>query len=106
MINYMDSYQRIVKECFWDLQITPVDIHEILSGNDTGKKKLLFEKILHNSTQLFKDISLFSREDMEMICKDFKIPQFNNAFIARRKNMVDVYFFNKQLTVDELRWPT
>ncbi|MEI7590862.1 MAG: hypothetical protein WCJ49_06090 [Deltaproteobacteria bacterium] len=100
----MDNYQRIAKECFWDLQVSADDICQIVAGTDFSKKQFLFEKILLNSTRLFNDFSLFPNGDLDVLLENYKVPQFNNAYIAKRKNIAEVYFFNKPLIVDELKW--
>jgi hypothetical protein len=48
------NYARIKKDCFWDLDISETDIENIAKGKDERKKKMLFEKILLNSTALFR----------------------------------------------------
>ena len=50
--------------------------------------------------------------DFERIKKDilldlltnYKVPTFNHDYIFRRKNISEVYFFDKPLLVDELKW--
>ena len=97
-------FARIKRECFWDMNISEEDIENIIQGNDERKKKMLFEKILLNSTALFKDLKLFSREELETYLKTYRIPEFNAEYAFRRKNMAEVYFFNKPLLIDELKW--
>lgn len=97
-------FARIKRECFWDMDISEEDIENIIQGNDERKKKMLFEKILLNSTALFKDLKLFSREELEHYLNSYKIPEFNAEYVFRRKNMAEVYFFNKPLLIDELKW--
>ncbi len=100
----MIDYQRIIKECFWDIQMQPSDIDNIADSSDIAKKRLLFEKILLNSTQMFQDLLLFKNDELKVLLTNFNVPRFNKEYIAKRKNMVEVYFFDKPLTIDELRW--
>ncbi len=100
----MADYQRIIKECFWDMQMQPLDIDNIIHSSDMPKKVFLFEKILLNSTQMFQDLLLFKKDEFKMLVENFNIPRFNREYIAKRKNMVEVYFFDKPLKVNELRW--
>ena len=100
----MADYQRIIKECFWDMQMRPSDIDEIIQVSDVVKKTLLFEKILLNSTHTFQDLLLFKKDELKVLLENFNVPRFNKEYIARRKNMVEVYFFDAPLTIDELRW--
>ena len=97
-------YARIKKDCFWDLSISEEDIEDIIKGNDERKKRMLFEKILLNSTALFKDLQIFKKEELENFMNSYKIPEFNAEYVFKRKNMAEVYFFNKPLLIDELKW--
>lgn len=100
----MHDYERIQKECFWDLNISSYDIKNILINNDSKKVNLLFEKILLNSTALFKDLEIFDKKELETLLENYKVPRFNGEYAFRRKNMAEVYFFDKPLLIDELKW--
>jgi len=86
----MFDFQRIKKECFWDVAMSRERFDELVNAQDTKKKQYLFEKILLNSTKI--------------LVSNMLISQFNRAHILRRKNLVEVYFFNKELQIDELKW--
>lgn len=98
------ALERIAKECFWDLHITPDAIETILRSDDERQKAFLFEKILLNSTHVLADLKLFEPDDLRKLLENFKIPTFNYAHIFRRKNIADVYFLGKPLLIDELKW--
>ncbi len=100
----MIDYSRIKKDCFWDLDISNKEIDNIANGDDFRKKSYLFEKILLNSTKLFSDLEIFKIDDLRVLVENYKIPRFNHEYAFRRKNMVEVYFFNKPLLIDELKW--
>ncbi len=100
----MVNYQRILKDCFWDLTISSDEIQNIVKGGDMKKLNILFEKILLNSTALFHDLEIFDRKRLETLLENYKIPQFNKEYALRRKNMAEVYFFDKPLLIDELKW--
>ena len=100
----MFDYERIQKECFWDLNVSSDDIKNIVIDNDSKKTNLLFEKILLNSTALFKDLEIFDKKQLETLLHNYKIPRFNGEYAFRRKNMAEVYFFDKPLLIDELKW--
>ena len=68
------------------------------------KKKMLFEKILLNSTKLFTDLKIFDSEQLAWLLEDYNTPKFNQEYAFRRKNMAEVYFFNKPLLIDDLKW--
>ena len=100
----MIDYERIQKDCFWDISMPKNEIDDILAQDCSVKKAFLYQKILLNSTQLFKDISIFSIEDISTLTENFKVPKFNYDYIFRRKNLVEVYFLDKPLLIDELKW--
>lgn len=100
----MINYTRIKKDCFWDLDISNNEIDNILKSDDIRKKSMLFEKILLNSTSLFKDMEVFDKEQLSILVEKYKIPKFNEKYAFRRKNMLEVYFFDKPLLIDELKW--
>ncbi len=100
----MINHKRIKKDCFWELDISNEEIDNIVTGKDERKKKILFEKILLNSTALFQDMRIFNKEQLGSLLENYKIPKFNEKYARRRKNMVEVYFFDKPLLIDELKW--
>jgi len=98
----MNRYERIKKECFWDYDMTANDIEQLFQSVD--KKRFLFEKILLNSTQLFIDLELFERNDLIQMINEYRISNFNQDYCARRKNLAEVFFLDKPLTIRELQW--
>jgi len=98
------NYTRIKKDCFWDLDISEADIENIIKRDDERKKKMLFEKILLNSTALFRDLKIFDIKDIEIYLQEYRVPRFNSEYAFRRKNLAEVYFFDKPLLIDELKW--
>jgi hypothetical protein len=100
----MFNSQRIQKDCFWDLDISSDEIVNIANGDDTQKLNMLFEKILLNSTSFLNDLEIFDRQRLETLLENYQVPRFNGEFAFRRKNMAEVYFFDKPLLIDELKW--
>ncbi len=100
----MDKYQQLIEDCFWDYDFRADDIAGITSSDDFQKKKFLFGKILANSTQLLKDLKIFSQEDLQSLVDAYSVPDFNHEFLCRRKNIVEFYFFNKKLMLEDLQW--
>jgi len=101
----MINLERIRKECFWDLNNSEKDIEDIINGSDIQYRKILFNKILVNSTMLLLDLQLFNKEEISKMLAVFIVPQFNGDYLARRKNIAEVYFLDKPLEIDELKWP-
>lgn len=100
----MFDYQRIQKDCFWDLSISNDDIENIIKNNDSKMINILFEKILLNSTAFFQDLKIFDKNQLKTLLENYKVPRFNGEYAFRRKNMAEVYFFDKPLLIDELKW--
>ncbi len=96
--------QDIIRYCFWDLNFTDKDITEIVDSNNFKRKSFLFDKILLNSTNLFIALKIFTKNDLKMLIEKFVVPEFNYDYISRRKNIVEVFFFDKPLLIDELKW--
>ncbi len=100
----MINYERIIKDCFWDLNISAKDIEDILYSDDKRQKAFLFNKILLNSTQMLIDLQIFSIDEIRTFLDEYKVPRFNHNYIFRRKNIAEVYFLDKLLEIDELKW--
>jgi len=98
------NLKRIAKECFWDMNITEKDIVAIIHGDDLAQKKFLFRKILLNSSRVFSDLKIFDRDELKKMIEEFVVPKFNHDYIFRRHNIVEVYFLDKPLLIDELKW--
>lgn len=100
----MFDVKRINKECFWEYSFSDKEILNFSKSDDFREKKFLFEKILLNSTEVLQDLEILKKNDIETLLKEFNIPAFNNDYIFKRKNIADVYFLDKELLVDELKW--
>ena len=99
-----NNLERIIKECFWDMKLTFKEIVDITKSDDVSKKKFLFRKILLNSTRVLSDLKIFNRDDLKKLIEEFRVPTFNHDYIFRRHNIVEVYFLDKPLLIDELKW--
>lgn len=103
-VKLVEKYQKLINDCFWEYDFRPNDIIKMIRSDDFQKKKFLFGKILANSTQLLKDLKIFSKEDLQSLVNAYVVPEFNYKFLYRRKNIVEFYFFNKELMIEELKW--
>lgn len=96
--------EQIIKDCFWDMDFSINEVSDIICSNDFRAKAFLFDKVLLNSTKLFASLKIFYREDLEKLIKDYKLPAFNKNIAKRRLNLVEVYFLDEPLTIEELSW--
>ena len=81
----MINYDRIKKDCFWDLNIDAKDIDEILASTDFRRKKFLFCKILLNSTRVLVDLQIFEDNELKVMIEEYRVPQFNYDYTFKRK---------------------
>ena len=102
----MINYNRIKRDCFWDYNFTNKEILELSLSKNTRKRNFLFQKILLNSTNLFSDLKIFDISTLYDLIENYKISDFNHEHAFKRKNMVETYFFNKPVLVNELKWIT
>ncbi len=100
----MINFERIKKDCFWDYNFSDEEIIKLATSNDIKEKSFLFQKILLNSTAFLSDLKIFKKDDLIDLINSYKVPKFNHDYIFRRKNMAEVYFLDKPLLVDELKW--
>ncbi|RKX72750.1 MAG: hypothetical protein DRP60_13220 [Spirochaetes bacterium] len=100
----MADFERIRKECYWDLNVSEDDIRMILNGSDQKHKTSLLNKILENSTKLLLDLQLFPELQLKIMLENFTVPQFKHEYLYRRKNIAEAFFFDKNLEIDELKW--
>lgn len=102
----MPDLDRIRRECFWETTVAPEDILRMARAGNREEKKYIFEKILLNSSNLLDDISIFDLVDLKELLENYKLPEFNREHAAKRKNLVEVFFFDKDLVIEELLWVT
>lgn len=100
------NIRRILKECFWDYDLSEEEIIGIVESDNSKLKMFLFQKIIANSTNMLKALRIFSKDDLKKLLESYKIPQFNHNFIKRRKDIAEFIFFGKEVSIKELRWET
>lgn len=98
------QYTQLIEDCFWDYNMSDDDIIDLAKSHNIKEQQFLFGKILINSTHLLNDIEIFDKKDLEHLLMEYTAPTFNHNYIARRKNMIEYYFFDKPLLVNELKW--
>jgi len=98
------DFKRIKKECFWDYNFTDEEILQMANSENIWEKSFLFQKILLNSTSLLNDLKIFELDVLKELLENYKVPAFNHDYIFRRKNIAEVYFFDKPLLIEELKW--
>ncbi len=102
----MINYDRIQKNCFWEYKFSNKEILKLASSDNIRERTFLFQKILLNSTNIFSDLKIFDINTLSDLLKNYKVPEFNFAHSYKRKNMAEVYFFDKPVLIEELKWAT
>jgi len=100
----MINYERIKKDCFWDYNFSNEEILQLASSDNEREKDFLFQKILLNSTNIFSDLKIFDDKILSYLIENYKVPKFNYNHAFKRKNMAEIYFLNKPVLVNELKW--
>lgn len=98
------KYNQILKDCFWEYHFTSSDIENMAKSNDKREMKFLFDKILENSTQMLKSMKIFDKNSLKTLIEEYRAPTFNHDYISRRLNILEYYFLDKPLTINELKW--
>jgi len=100
----MIDFKKLKKECFWEYDFSDEEILGLANSENPKEQSFLFQKILLNSTTLFKDLKIFKIDDLSKLLTDYRVPTFNHDYIFKRKNIAEVYFLDKPLLVNELKW--
>jgi uncharacterized protein (UPF0254 family) len=96
--------ETIIKECFWEYHFTHRDIRALATSTDAQEQMFLFGKILANATHLLRSMAIFDLSTLEKLILTYKVPAFNHDFTMRRIHMLEYYFLDKPLTINELKW--
>jgi len=98
------AIEDIIKECFWEYSFSEDDIISLAKSENPQEQMFLFSKILANAKRLFRSMEIFNKSDLERLIESYSVPTFNHDYMARRLNMVEYYFLDKPLTINELKW--
>lgn len=97
------NYDRILKECFWDYNLTKEDIADTIKSDDYRKKKKLFEKIIYNSTDSLKDLQIFSKQDLKKMFEDLHI-SYNKNYINKKVKVLKYLLYGDMQDIEDLQW--
>jgi hypothetical protein len=95
---------EMIKECYWEYNVTSDEILDIVDGEDIRKKKKLFEKIIYNSTHKYLLLtSLFDKNTLREFFDGLKIT-YNNRFITRQTILLRNFLFDEKNIIRVLEW--
>ena len=99
-----NQLENILKDCFWEYNFTEDDILSLAKSQNQQHQMFLFTKILENAKELIKSMKIFDKEDLERLINFYTLPTFKYDYMARRLNIIEYYFLDKPLTINELKW--
>ena len=96
--------KTIRKECFWEYNFSEEAINNLAKSQNIQEKMFLFTKILENAKELLKSMKIFDKSNLESLIESYIVPSFKREYMARRLNILEYYFLDKPLTINELKW--
>ncbi len=94
-----------MKEIFWgDYNIDEKKAIEMIKNGSDYEKRFIFGKIIANSNNIIKDLEYFDKEDLKKLLTNFKVPNFNRDYLAKRVCIAKNYFFDEPCEIRELKW--
>lgn len=103
-MNKNKVLDRVLKECFWDYNISKDELLKIINSNNLREKRKLFEKIIYNSFDKLLPLKLFfTKEELEYFFKNFKIT-YNQKYIKRHILVLENLLLGKKHKIKGLEW--
>jgi len=96
--------KNILKDCFWEYNFNENDIISLAKSQNRQEQMFLFTKILENAKELLKSMKIFDKSDLKRLIESYTLPSFKHDYMARRLNIVEYFFLDKPLTINELKW--
>lgn len=99
----MADYRKIIKDCFWDYDMTESDIKNILASDNKQQQKKLFDKIIYNSNDKISDLMLFDKKVVEEFLNSFT-PSYNKKYINKHLLVLKALILNEGVEMQSLKW--
>jgi len=99
-----EQIKNILKDCFWEYNFNENDIILLAKSQNKQEQMFLFTKILENAKELLKSMKIFDESDLKRLIESYTLPSFKHDYMARRLNIVEYFFLDKPLTINELKW--
>ncbi len=94
-----------MKDIFWgDYSIDEKKAIDMIKNGDQHEKRFIFQKIVENSTNILRDLSYFSKDDLKKFLYAYKVSNFNKPFLEKRVEIVKNIFFDEPCHIEELEW--
>jgi len=99
----MENHEKIIKDCFWDSNITVDDLRGIVVKNNSREMKKLFSKIIYNSKDKLQALQLFTQEQLNEFFSDFKVT-YNEKYITKHLLVLKSLLLNEKHNIKGLEW--
>jgi len=98
-----DIIQNIIKECYWDYNISEDYIIDVIESDDSRLKQKLFSKIIYNSSDRLKGLRIFKKDDLRVLFDTFN-PAYQDKFIKRHVLVLRNILLNEKNKIEGLEW--
>ena len=95
--------EKIIKECYWDYNITVDDLIEKINSSDMREKSKLFSKIIENSTDRVFSLRIFNKEELRELFDQYR-NTFNIKRIERNVLALRNIFLGEKNQIKGLEW--
>ncbi len=99
----MVNYDRILKDCFWDSNITAEKLQQIVLSDDTREKQKLFSKIIYNSSDKLQALQLFSHQQLKDFFEQFQAT-YNKKYINKHILILRSLLLDETHYIKGLQW--
>lgn len=93
----------IIKDCYWDYDITEDHIRAIVASNDFRQKQKLFEKIIRNARDKVQSLRIFNENDLPELFNSVN-PGYTDARIQEHILALRNLFLEENNTIERLQW--
>ena len=99
----MNVTQQIIKECYWDSNMTSQDLENIVVSKDQRELEKLFSKIIYNSKDKLNALQLFSQEQLKYLFSNFQVT-YNKKYIEKHILVLRVLLLDEKHEIKGLEW--
>jgi hypothetical protein len=98
-----ETITNIIKECYWDYNITENDILKIIDSDDIRLKQKLFTKIVYNSKDKLKGLQIFKSTDLKELFNSMS-PVYREKYIKKHILVLRNILLNENNKIESLEW--
>lgn len=93
----------ILTNITWDYKFSEAELKNIACSNDMKKKQWLFNRIVYNSPDKMRDLSVFTDKDLKNLFDNFKLSDrfglSRDSYTALRNTML-----NERRHIEKFQW--